>query len=287
MGDRVIRQAARSLWLARVRSRRRTVGVLVLVYAALLVGTSAAQAGQDKLVVFAASSTKTVLDRLMVDFSTATGVPTVASYAATSVLARQVERGAPADVVLTANAQWMKHLAQRALIDPGTRVTVAGNRLVLIAAAGYEIPPALLPIRRGLPLLAALGRDGRLAIADPRHVPAGQYGRDALQALGVWSELENRLAPAGNVRLALSLVARGNSPLGIVYRSDVIASELAGQTTVRALGEFPADSHAPVQYFAARVTDSQHAAAKRFIAFLVSPAADAQFTGLGFVRTAR
>ena len=118
-------------------------------------------------------------------------------------------------------------------------------------------------------------------------MPAGQYGRDALQFLGLWSAVKNRLAPAGNVRLAMSLVARGNSPLGIVYHSDVVASEQAGSNSIRELGQFPPDSHQPVQYLAARVHAARNNAATRFIGYLVSPDADAHFTDLGFLRMAR
>lgn len=267
------------------RLRHRLVRLAVTAIACCVLA-SPLRAEPAELVVFAASSTKTLLDELMRRFTAQTGVKAVASYAATSVLARQVERGAPADLVLTANQQWMKHLADRQLVEPGSRTQVAGNRLVLISHRDHPLPADLLPMRVGMPLLKGLG-GGRLAIADPRHVPAGGYARDALRTLQLWPAVKDRLAPAGNVRLALTLVSRGNSPLGIVYQSDLVASRLSGDDSVQLVAQFPVDAYPTVQYLVGRVVMSRHPEANRFIRYLVSPDVDSTFERLGFLRSFR
>lgn len=267
----------------------RMVGMSFALLVGLLSMATPARADGDGLpmIIFAAASTKTVIDAGIQAFSAQSANRVVASYAATSVLARQVERAAPADIIVTANRQWMTYLQARGLIDADSVLVIAGNRLALVAGAQASLPPALLPVRPDMPLAAALGRNGRLAIADPRHVPAGQYAQAALENLGVWGSVRGRLAPAGNVRLALAQVERGNSPLGIVYHSDAVASRLAGQRNVRLLGHFPADSHPPIQYLAARVSQSTHAGAAAMLRFLVSANAQALFNKAGFSQAVR
>jgi molybdate transport system substrate-binding protein len=197
-----------------------------------------------------------------------------ASYAATSLLAKQIEEGAPADVFVAADEQWMDYLAERRLIAPASRVDVVGNRLVLIAPA--DRVPALR-IAPGFALAAALGAGGRLAVADPANVPAGRYGKAALTALGVWDSVANRIAPTDNVRAALAFVARGEAPLGIVYASDVVA-----EPGVRVVDTFPGNTHPPIRYPAAlTVRASKDAGA--VLAVIASPEARAVFVKHGFL----
>lgn len=195
------------------------------------------------------------------------------SFAGSSALARQVEAGAPADLFISADEQWMDELAARKLIRPGTRVSFLRNRLVLIAPRGGR---ARIAIRPGMPLAQALG-SGRLALADPAGVPAGIYARQALTRLGVWNGVANRLAPAENVRAALALVSRGAAPLGIVYATDALADP-----GVRVVGRFPAGSHDPIRYPLARLSSSRHPDAEGFRRFLLSAPGGAIFRRFGF-----
>lgn len=197
----------------------------------------------------------------------------VISFAASSALARQVESGAPADLFISADEQWMDHLATRRLVRQGTRVSFLFNNLVLVAPAASRLRVAIGP---GLPLARLLGR-GRLAIADPDAVPAGKYGREALTRLGVWPSVQDRLARAENVRAALSLVARGEAPLGIVYTTDALADR-----NVRVVGAFPPRSHTLISYPVATLTAARHPDAEPFRRFLISAEGKAIFRRFGF-----
>jgi molybdate transport system substrate-binding protein len=188
------------------------------------------------------------------------------------VLAKQIEAGAPAGVFVSADPEWMDYLAQRGLIEAGSRRDLLGNRLVLIAPADSRVMLRLTP---GAPLAAALG-GGRLATGDPDAVPAGRYAREALIALGLWNKVSSRLVRAENVRAALEYVARGEAPLGIVYRTDALADK-----RVRIVDTFAADSHEPIIYPLA-LTVHAGAAAARFATFLESPAARQIFARYGF-----
>jgi molybdate transport system substrate-binding protein len=195
------------------------------------------------------------------------------SYAASSALARQLEQGAPADLYLSADIDWMAWSAARHLVRAETRIDLLGNRLVLIAPARDARTMAL---RRGMDLAGALG-GGRLALADPAAVPAGKYGKAALAALGVWDSVKDRLARAENVRAALAFVARGEAPLGIVYASDA-----AVEPGVRVVATFGAGLHPPIVYPAAVTAASTNPAAARFLAFLASEPARPIFERYGF-----
>lgn len=232
-----------------------------------------AQAQSRPLTVFAAASLSTALDAVAANWKAKSGKPVALSYAASSAVARQIEQGAPADLVLTADLDWMDWLAQRSLIRPDSRVTLLGNSLVLVAPADRA---ATLDIAPGFPLAQALG-DGRLAMADVTSVPAGRYGRAALESLGVWASVANRVAQAENVRAALLFVARGETPLGIVYRTDA-----RPEPRVRIVGTFPATSHPPIVYPAAITASSAHPDAAAFAAFLRGPEARARFEAEGF-----
>ena len=194
------------------------------------------------------------------------------SYGASSALARQIQAGAPAQLFICADSDWMDYVEARGRTERGTRISLLGNSLALIAPAAS---PVNLRIGPGFALAQAL-QDRRLAIADPSSVPAGKYAREALERLGVWKDVQARLAPAENVRAALAFVARGEAPLGIVYRTDALADP-----AVRIVDEFPPDTHAPIVYPMALVAPSSPAA-RELRAFLASPAARGIWTRHGF-----
>lgn len=198
----------------------------------------------------------------------------VLSFAASPALARQIERGAPADLFLTADEQWMDYVAANGLLAPRSRATLLANRLVLVAPSTSQMR---LAIRPHFPLLRALG-GGRLAMADPDAVPAGRYGRTALERLGIWQQVAPRVARAENVRAALALVERGEAPLGIVYATDARAS-----SKVRVVGLFPVATHPPIRYPVARLAASRHKDAEAFRRFLFSREARAIFARFGFL----
>jgi len=200
-------------------------------------------------------------------------VPMKVSYAASSTLAKQIEHGAPADLFISADLDWMDYLAQRELIAAATRTNLLGNTLVLVAPADST---TALEIAPHFPLAAALG-GGRLVTGDPAHVPVGLYAKAALQKLGVWDDVAPRLAPADSVRAALLLVARREAPLGIVYRTDALA-----EPRVKVIATFPADSHPPIVYPAAITAESKNPSAAALLAFLKSSAARRIFERHGF-----
>jgi molybdate transport system substrate-binding protein len=224
------------------------------------------------LVVFAAASLTEALDAVDGAFTAQTHIPVKASYAASSVLAKQIEAGAPADVFFAADREWMDHAEQHAALRAGTRRDVLGNDLVLIAPADSALQLTIAP---GFALAAALG-NGRLACADPDSVPAGLYARAALTKLRVWEAVQARLARAENVRAALAYVARGETPLGIVYGTDAQAEK-----RVRVVGVFPEDTHPPIVYPAA-LTGTAQPQAQAYLEFLSGPAAQEIFRHYGF-----
>jgi molybdate transport system substrate-binding protein len=253
-----------------------TLRVLLAAIVLVLSGSGSstlAQAPNPKLVIFAAASLKDALDEANAAYQREKGQETATSYAASSTLAKQIEAAAPADIFISADLDWMDYLAKRNLIKPETRANLLGNRLVLIAPATSD---GKLDISPNFPLAHALG-DGRLAIADPNSVPAGKYGKAALEALGVWSSVANRLAPAENVRATLLLVSRGEAPLGIVYQTDANSDK-----GVQIVGTFPDNTHPPIIYPIAVVAASTNPGAPGYIAFLRSPAARPIFEKQGF-----
>ena len=236
---------------------------------ALLLAPLAASAD---VTVFAAASLGDVLREVAETFERETGIPVAVSAAATSALARQIEAGAPADVFVSASADWMDALEDEGLLAPGTRFDLAGNALVLVGEAGD--PP--LPLDPAA-LTAHLGR-GRLAMALVDAVPAGIYGREALSALGAWDALAPRVAQTDNVRAALALVALGEAEMGIVYATDA-----AAEPRVAVLATFPEGSHPPIVYPAARTADAPDPeAADLFLAHLRGPAGRAALAAAGF-----
>lgn len=228
---------------------------------------------KPQVLVFAAASLTDVLQKIGDDYGKPQGVTVKFSFGSSATLARQIESGAAPDLYISADTEWMDYLEQRSLIRRSTRSDLLGNKLVLVCAAEH---PVALRIAKGFRLRAALGESGRLAIADPASVPAGKYARASLTALGVWSSVEDRLASAENVRTALLYVARGEAPLGIVYRTDALS-----EPKVRIVGEFPESSHAPIVYPVA-LTSAAVPAATDFLKYLTSGAAVARFTAAGF-----
>lgn len=225
--------------------------------------------------IFAAASLKESMDEAGAAWQRKTGQEVRSSYAASSALARQVEQGAPADVFISADSDWMDWLQQRKLIDVATRRDLLGNTLVLVAPVTSQAKP--LALRKGATLLPLLGKDGRIALALTGSVPAGKYAKAAFTSLGMWDALQPRAAEVENVRAALLLVSRGETPLGVVYGSDAKADP-----GVRTLAIFPATSHPPIVYPVARVAASRNPAAQAFVTWLHSRDAAAIFRRHGF-----
>ena len=260
------------------RERRSRPGALLQACIALffcLAVVAPARAAQPPLTVFAAASLKESMDEAASAYQQATGQPVRVSYAGSSALARQIEQGAPADVFVSADLDWMDALESKGLVDARTRTDLLGNTLVLVAPAGSTAMPLVL--RRGLDLRPLLGERGRIALALVDSVPAGKYAKAAFTSLGMWDALAPRTAQAENVRAALLLVARGEAPLGVVYGSDAKA-----EPRVRVLATFPAGSHPPIVYPVARLRASRHPQAAAFVRWLQGPAAAAIFRGHGF-----
>jgi molybdate transport system substrate-binding protein len=194
------------------------------------------------------------------------------SYAASSVLARQIEAGAKADIFFSADEEWMGYLQSRGLVDPASRKALLTNKLVLIAPLSSTVE---LKIERGFGLVQALGGK-RLSTGDPDSVPVGKYARSALTTLGVWNDVADRLVRADNVRTALLFVERNEAPLGIVYLTDALIDK-----KVRVVGTFPANTHSPIVYPVA-LTRTASPAAAQFVAYLASPEAARVFEKYGF-----
>lgn len=256
--------------------RRRWLQTLCSMACLLAAGFAAAQtpAAAEPITVFAAASLKESFDEAAAAYQKATAQPVRVSYAASSALARQIEQGAPADVFVSADLDWMDYLRERKLIDDGSRRNLLGNTLVLIAPKTSKAKAVTL--KPGVKLLPLLG-NGRIALALTASVPAGKYARAAFTSLGVWDQLQPKVAEAENVRAALMLVARGEAPLGVVYGSDAKA-----EPNVRVLATFPANTHPPIVYPIARLSASKQPNAAAFVKWLKSPAASAIFRRHGF-----
>lgn len=232
-----------------------------------------AKALTKALTVFAAASMKNALDEANTAYQAKSGVKVTASYAASSALAKQIEQGAPADIFLSADLAWMDYLVEKKAIDTTTRVSLLGNRIVLIAPKDSK--QGNVTIGQGFDL-AGLAGDGRITTGDVKAVPVGKYAKAALDKLGSWDKAAAKFAMAENVRAALALVSRGEAVLGIVYETDAKVDP-----GVKIIGAFPADSHPPIVYPVAATT-SKNAAAAGYLAFLRSPDAKAIFEKYGF-----
>jgi molybdate transport system substrate-binding protein len=241
----------------------------------VLFGSAASPAtAQDKsLTVFAAASMKNALDDVDTAYTAKTGVRIVASYAASSALAKQIEQGAPADIFVSADTDWMDYATAKKNINEPTRVNLLGNSIVLIAPKDSKIDT--ITIGPGFDL-AKLAGDGKIATGDVKAVPVGKYAKAALEKLGAWQAAEPKFAMADSVRAALTLVARGEAALGIVYSTDAKV-----EPGVKSVGTFPADSHPPIIYPVAATTTAKPEAAD-YLAFLRSSAAKTIFEKYGF-----
>jgi len=249
---------------------RVTVSLIALGVAGLLSG---AQAQEKAITVFAAASLKNALDEVDTAFAKATSIKVVTSYAASSALMKQIENGAPADVFASADLDWMDYGVRNKLIKDDTRVNLLGNRLVLIAPKESKL--GNVTIAPGFDL-GKLAGDGRIVTGDVRAVPVGKYAKAALEKLGAWSAAEPKFAMTENVRAALTLVARGEAALGIVYETDAKI-----EPNVKIVGAFPADSHPAIVYPVALTANAKPEAAQ-YLAFLRSQAAKAMFETYGF-----
>lgn len=253
--------------------RRVSASLLMAMAIVACAGPFVGTARAAEVTVFAAASLKNALDDVVHAWHEASGNSAVVAYAGSSQLARQIEQGAPADLFISANPDWMDYLEEAKLIDPASRKDLLGNRLVLVAHGRDAAPVAIGP---GFDLAGLLGR-GRLAMAMVDAVPAGMYGKAALESLGVWPSVRDHVAQADNVRAALTLVALGEAPYGIVYATDAAAAD-----DVTVVGTFPEASHPPIVYPVALTLAGDTPEARQLLAFIASPAARPLFERQGF-----
>lgn len=252
-------------------NRRLLLKLFVAAFAALPLALPATAA--EKVTVFAAASLKNALDAANAAWQAETGNETTVSYAASSALAKQIEAAAPADLFISADLAWMDYVAEKKLIKDDTRSNLLGNRIVLVAPKDEA---KAVDIKDGFDLAGLVG-DGKLAMGAVDSVPAGKYGKAALEKLGVWPSVESKVAGAESVRAALALVSRGEAPYGIVYETDA-----AADPGVAIVGTFPEDSHPPIIYPVAILAESRSPAAAAYLDFLKSAKAAPFFAGQGF-----
>jgi len=253
---------------------RSLVSALLLSVAILAVSARVSPGlAEEPVLVFAAASLKNALDEIALQWHEQTGGSVRISFAGSSQLARQIQQGAPADLYVSANEAWMDRLEEEGLIVPESRLDLLNNRLVLIA---YGQGAAALDLSEPGALSARLG-DGRLAMALVDAVPAGIYGKAALESLNLWPQVEAQVAQADNVRAALALVARGEAPLGVVYATDAVADD-----NVTVVATFPEDSHPRIVYPAALTAETENPQAQVFLDHLSTPAARSLFERQGF-----
>lgn len=248
------------------------IGAMAVVTAIILASSLQVQASYTVTVFAAASLTNAITDLGNI-FARKKGGNVRHSFAASSALAKQIENGAPANIFISADEDWMNYLSEKRLIVPETRFNLLGNRLVIVAPADSN---AKVDVKPGFPLAQLLG-EGRLATGDPDYVPVGKYAKTALRKLGVWGDVQGKIAPADNARAALALVERGECALGIVYSTDAAISK-----RVKVVGTLPEDSHPPILYPAAIVSGEDTPAARGFLEFLNTPEAKAVLEKYGF-----
>jgi molybdate transport system substrate-binding protein len=255
----------------RLAFTRRSLAGLAL---AALLPLSVAAAEAEDTTVFAAASLKNALDDVAAAYEAETGKSVRISYAGSNALARQIEEGAPADIFFSADLAWMDYVEERNLIRTDTRQTLLGNEIVLVVPSDSTATIELAP---DADLAALLGTDGRLAMANVDSVPAGKYGKAALEYLKIWPGVADRVVQAENVRAALTFVATGEAPLGIVYRTDANS-----EPKVRTIASFPADSHPPIVYPVAMTASSTNPDARAFFDYLRSDKARPAYEKQGF-----
>ncbi|MDR0477073.1 MAG: molybdate ABC transporter substrate-binding protein [Desulfobulbaceae bacterium] len=250
----------------------KSIGIVVGLFICFgFVQTAAA----TDITVFAAASTTNALTEIANIYETRGNGRVALSFASSSTLAKQIENGAPADVFLSADAEWMNYLEEKKLLESGSRSGLLGNRLVLIVPASSSVQA--VTVSPQLDLVALLGKDGLLSVGDPAHVPVGKYAKAALEYLKLWSQVAGKIAPAKDVRTGLTFVERAESPLGIVYATDAAISD-----RVRVVEVFPADSHPKIDYPVAAVKGAKSKAALAFIKFLSTPPAKEIWAKYGF-----
>ena len=269
----LVHQIRRVLAVGRRGIVRHASGIAVAIGLALLSPQQTTAQGPERITIFAAASLGKALGEITEEFERATGIKADLSLAGSSLLARQLQYGAPADVFISANSAWMDWAEETELILPQSRVDLLSNRLVLIAPVDAA---ETLDLSDKAALLAVLS-DGPLAMALIDAVPAGIYGKAALQTLDLWDDFSAHVAQTDNVQSALTLVAQGAAPLGIVYETDAKAS-----AQVQILVHLPRESHPPIIYPAAATTTGQQQASLAFLSFLQGEIAQAIFVGQGF-----
>jgi molybdate transport system substrate-binding protein len=246
----------------------------VLGGAALVMAASgAARADDNNLTIFAAASLKNALEAVNTACEADVGEKATISFAGSSALAKQIEQGAPADIFMSADLDWMAYLSDKNLTKKDTETKLLGNSIVLIAPADST---ATVDLKQGVDLAAVVG-DGKLAMANTDSVPAGKYGKAALESLGAWAGVESKVAQAENVRAALALVSTGEAPFGIVYKTDAAADK-----KVKVLATFGADTHPPIVYPVAVTAEAKDADAPKFLKCLQTDKARALFEEQGF-----
>jgi molybdate transport system substrate-binding protein len=258
---------------AAMMTRRSWLALLVAAGWAWTAQVQSVPAQGKHVVIFAAASLKNALDDIAGQWQHATGKKAVISYAASNTLIKQIEQGAPADIFISADLDWMDYGQQKNLIKPDSRFNLLGNRLVLIAPKDASVSAN---IQSGFDLATVL-KGGRLAMGNVDAVPAGKYGKAALEKLGVWDSVKDKIAQAESVRAALLFVSRGEAPLGIVYQTDA-----AADPSVKIVGTFPENTHPPIIYPVALTKESTNPDAQTFLNYLRSPAARAAFERQGF-----
>jgi molybdate transport system substrate-binding protein len=243
-----------------------------IVSALPLILSSRVRAQTDAVQIYAAMTFRAALEQVIAAYRDAGGAAT-AIYAPTPVLVRQLAGGAPADILLTADPAWMDEAARQSLVRPDTRSTLMANDLVLAGPAGSHVVGLITPAFE----LAALLGEGRLAMCDPEHDPAGRYGRQSLQALGFWETAQPRIAIAESAPAAVVLVDKGEARAAVCFRTD-----LYGDQHALLIGTFPPESHAPIEYSIALAVQSRNARAPEALAFLHTPGALKIFSGFGY-----
>lgn len=232
-------------------------------------------AGEKDLTFFAAASTTNAVTEIVKLYKKEGRGNIMTSFASSSTLAKQIANGAPADIYLSANTKWMDYLEEKGDIQKQSRFNLLSNHIALIVPA--QSPVGDISINKDLDISSLLGKDGRMAIGDPEHVPAGMYGKKALENLGLWKQVKGRIAPMKDVRAALVLVERAETPLGLVYTTDAAVTD-----KVRIIGVFPDDCHPPIVYPIAIIKKENYEAAMSFLNFLKTPDARAIFVKYGF-----
>jgi molybdate transport system substrate-binding protein len=248
--------------------------LLAAALAGLLLASAPSQAGDDTLTLFAAASMTDAMTEVAKAFTAAGGSEVKLVFGSSSNLAKQIENGGPADIFISADQKWMDYLDDRDYVVDNSRSNLAGNALVLIAPKGSTLK---IDLAQGAALAGALG-EGKLAMGDPEHVPAGRYGKDALTHLGIWDAVQPHTVYTADVREALNFVARGEAAAGIVYATDAAISQ-----DVRTVATFPADSHDPIVYPVALIQDHDEGMPQAFLDFLDSDAGTAILKKHGFV----